>query len=442
MAEFVLPLFLSWLALLLAIAVPSIILLIRERQTPFVQVRGFWSVIGQVVTITLYGISFCFKGLFSSGDVDGYQFRASTPVGNFLLFLNVLFAYERSIMLIISFRISTECVQRAQDKFQTSAEILPSYQPRNQFERNLYSWLLRNRRYFHLGPFSYSKISCWAFAIAFNLPTLICHQVLSDSAANIVGNASVLIFLVLFVGLISVSIYFLKPVQENFKIKKELSRLSLLGLATIILVAVVSTFTSKRPQEAYPMLRSVYICLSICEVLISCTWIVTEARRQRFNTSQNSTKSEVTNSKVEKRHSVVSSSLFARLVQMLEDETMRKKFEQFLIREFSVEELLFWSAVQKFKALNSEEHKRAVATEIYQEFCASNAQMCVNISSAVRSKLDSTFKEKALEQDISSEIFDDSVKEVLTMLAHDSFTRFTRQMKQETIQVSSVPQPI
>jgi hypothetical protein len=156
------------ICVLVSMFIPTVFFLVKYRQVTFVKVRGVWSIIFQLFGAVSCAISICLRGAIP----DIYPCRISVPLAEFMLFLDALFIFERSIMLVISFRISTECVQRTQEKFKTISEIQPSHLPRSSFERKLYSWLLQNRKLFHVGMFSKSKLACIMMAFVFNLPTL------------------------------------------------------------------------------------------------------------------------------------------------------------------------------------------------------------------------------------------------------------------------------
>jgi hypothetical protein len=414
----------TWLVLLITAYVSSMYILSRYQDATFIKVRGFWSIVLQLTSITLCGISICFKGAFD----EQYPFRISLPFANFLVFFNVLIVFERSLMLIINFRISTECVQRAHDKFQTN-EVQIAYSTKTDFERKTYAWLLQNRTIFHTGLFSKSKLACLVIAIIFNLPTLISFQILPQETAQTVGNVNGIVFCFCLAVATGISTYFLKPVEENFKIKKELVLLTFIAFGIFFMISLVS-LVSKTPN---PSFRSIYAAIGIAEILVSGGWIAVLSRKNVKKASLKRTSSVNQNSSRDSSRKSHGSkgSLQTQLAQMLEDKDMRLQFEQFLIREFAVEELLFWSAVRKFTESFSLSDSWTMAKEIYSEFVSMDARMCINISAPIRHELDNTFNTDESKDKLSPAIFAGAVKEVLVLLSQDSFPRFLRQQDSE-----------
>jgi hypothetical protein len=221
---------------------------------------------------------------------------------------------------------------------------------------------------------------------------------------------------------IGVSTYFLKPVKENFQIKSELIILTFIGLSALISL-LFTTVISKKPTT---FSRCVYASLAFAQILISGSWVVLKTVKQKKTSPKSSSSAETpdtipvigTNPNPKKHFGLT------HLLQVLEDEEKRRDFEKFLVQEFAVENLLFWSAVQKFKQTFSSDRSWQMSVEIFNEFCASDSRITINISYKTRDELSRFFKSQNNQGNLSATVFDIAVNEVLKLLAHDSFARY------------------
>jgi hypothetical protein len=387
--------------------------------------------------------------------------------GYFFLFANCCFLLERCVMLFISFRITTQSIQRAQDKFLFSEADVP-LQNSSAVGKNIQHWLLANRRFFHQGILSYSKLIAFLFSLIWTVPSMIAEITLpSQGDAVKLGNTVLNVFYVIALIMICICSYYLKPVQENFKIKSELKKIAVL-VVVVIFILVVVTFLTDWDRTKPVIIFSLEMCLVEAEVWLSLIRIVLLAKgievklkrssqsreKQKLNSASLSSPSDLRRSSAGEKQS---NSHYQRLLTMLEDEKMRARFEKFLVKEFAVEGLLFWRAVDYFTSnypeITQENAKEAVngATAIYDEFCAPNAHMCINISFGCRQELTQVFKSQNLiskiQDDAASTVyikpdtFDAAVKEVLTLLAQDSFRRFIQQVKMDKTSGASSTNP-
>ncbi|XP_060130765.1 regulator of G-protein signaling 10 isoform X1 [Zootoca vivipara] len=80
------------------------------------------------------------------------------------------------------------------------------------------------------------------------------------------------------------------------------------------------------------------------------------------------------------------------LEQLLEDPEGVKRFREFLKKEFSEENVLFWLACEEFKKIKDEKQMQAKANEIYMTFLSSKASFQVNVEG--QSRLDESILEK------------------------------------------------
>jgi hypothetical protein len=79
---------------------------------------------------------------------------------------------------------------------------------------------------------------------------------------------------------------------------------------------------------------------------------------------------------------------------MLDEQKFLVSFEKFLIKEFSLENLMAYKAIQAFEDEDDSGKALELAERIYREFCRPDSQMEVNISWDLREKIGAFFKEK------------------------------------------------
>ena len=106
---------------------------------------------------------------------------------------------------------------------------------------------------------------------------------------------------------------------------------------------------------------------------------------------------------------------------MFANPTNKALFKKHLQTEFSVENILFWDAVQdmkrKFPKFSDEGRKKAIDF-IWIKYVEQNADFQVNISSVQRRKVE--HKLASLEPNI----FDEAADEIFNLMAVDSLPRF------------------
>ncbi|XP_034994229.1 regulator of G-protein signaling 10 isoform X2 [Zootoca vivipara] len=125
------------------------------------------------------------------------------------------------------------------------------------------------------------------------------------------------------------------------------------------------------------------------------------------------------------------------LEQLLEDPEGVKRFREFLKKEFSEENVLFWLACEEFKKIKDEKQMQAKANEIYMTFLSSKASFQVNVEG--QSRLDESILEKPhplMFQRLQDQIF--------SLMKYDSYSRFLKsevflKLKQTEEQEENLP---
>ncbi len=121
-------------------------------------------------------------------------------------------------------------------------------------------------------------------------------------------------------------------------------------------------------------------------------------------------------------------STFKSLQELMKDKNALSEFKDFLIREFSFENLLFYEAVTKYRnnadfQLNRQHHYKNAklhAKKIYLKYLVDNSEYPINVDAAIRQRI-----VRRLERDeITPLIFDEAQEHVYNLMNSHSFRRF------------------
>uniref|UniRef100_A0A7M4EU27 Regulator of G protein signaling 10 n=1 Tax=Crocodylus porosus TaxID=8502 RepID=A0A7M4EU27_CROPO len=107
------------------------------------------------------------------------------------------------------------------------------------------------------------------------------------------------------------------------------------------------------------------------------------------------------------------------LENLLEDPEGVKRFREFLKKEFSEENVLFWLACEEFKKTQDKKQMQEKAKEIYMTFLSSKASSQVNVEG--QSRLNETILETPhplMFQKLQDQIFN--------LMKYDSYSRFLK----------------
>lgn len=105
----------------------------------------------------------------------------------------------------------------------------------------------------------------------------------------------------------------------------------------------------------------------------------------------------------------------------MENEHGRRLFKDFLVQEYSEENLLFWTEVEKLKdLLYDDEAYRKKSKEIYEEFVESMAPKEINISGTTRRKI----AEELENDNMGENVFRIAQNEVYVLMRRQSYPRF------------------
>ncbi|KAL7479782.1 hypothetical protein ACHAW6_005506 [Cyclotella cf. meneghiniana] len=117
----------------------------------------------------------------------------------------------------------------------------------------------------------------------------------------------------------------------------------------------------------------------------------------------------------------------AGLCILLSSEDGITSFTRHCAREFSSENIRFWSAVNDFRAQFDDDHGSIgeEAHEIYKKFIGNHAKTQVNLSSKQKNDI-----KKAIESGtVTKDMFDVAQKEIFSVMSRDSYPRYVASMK-------------
>ncbi|XP_043912013.1 regulator of G-protein signaling 10 [Protopterus annectens] len=109
----------------------------------------------------------------------------------------------------------------------------------------------------------------------------------------------------------------------------------------------------------------------------------------------------------------------ASLESLLEDEEGVKRFREFLKREFSEENVLFWIACEEFKKIQDIKQLHERATQIYMTFLSSKSPNQVNVEGQSR------LNESILEHPHPL-MFEALQEQIFNLMKYDSYNRFLK----------------
>ncbi|XP_044772547.1 regulator of G-protein signaling 10 isoform X2 [Neomonachus schauinslandi] len=109
----------------------------------------------------------------------------------------------------------------------------------------------------------------------------------------------------------------------------------------------------------------------------------------------------------------------ASLENLLEDPEGVKRFREFLKKEFSEENVLFWLACEDFKKTQDKKQMQEKAKEIYMTFLSSKASSQVNVEGQSR------LNENILEEPHPL-MFQKLQDQIFNLMKYDSYSRFLK----------------
>jgi len=109
-----------------------------------------------------------------------------------------------------------------------------------------------------------------------------------------------------------------------------------------------------------------------------------------------------------------------KLEVVLRDQKSHEAFKHFLKKEFSDENIDFWSEVEGYRTLKCNEKRQRKGNEIYNMYIRADAPNEVNVSYSTKMEILKIF------EDNDPSIFDKAQNQVLFLMESDSFKRFVK----------------
>lgn len=106
--------------------------------------------------------------------------------------------------------------------------------------------------------------------------------------------------------------------------------------------------------------------------------------------------------------------------RMLQDAAGMQTFSEFLKKEFSAENIYFWTACERYRLLESEAERAVLAREIFGKHLANSSSDPVNVDSQARSLTEEKLAGAA------PDIFAPAQKQIFNLMKFDSYQRFIR----------------
>jgi hypothetical protein len=117
----------------------------------------------------------------------------------------------------------------------------------------------------------------------------------------------------------------------------------------------------------------------------------------------------------------------SRLTKVLSNPVELEKFKQFLIRERSSENLIFYLEVQRFKEAAKE--AQANALRIFEDFCLDTAETPVNLTSDAYNQMRESYIK--VNERCWGDLFNTPENEIFQLMLNDSFTRYEKEQQTE-----------
>jgi hypothetical protein len=358
----------------------------------------------------------------------------------------VAFSFERCILIVGQFKIVMEAKELAREMHGDNLEVS---------ETSDKSWFLRNRRFFHSGLISWTKFGAAIFTLVLAIPTLLflytahpadwvfapfyseqCQLLMIDSFKGVAISCT---FASIFIGLIAKH---LLAVQENFYFKQEMFYQTMVGSCIggyYFMYAFIPNFSDLIRMPITITFLLIGGVLSMISFSILVGYVSLKVYQEEHFSFKRSTKLLAV--EIEEARN-----FYQKMTIILKNEKALQLFEAFLCKEFAVENLLFWKAVESLKQrlgsglLNGTEALDE-AKRIHNTFCATSAQLNVNISSEQRSLLITLLDESSQgsEQEAKQCLdgLEKAQQEIFTLMSNDSLRRFLRSEEYQNFMVQN-----
>jgi regulator of G-protein signaling len=438
----------------------------NKRANVIIRVRGFWSVLMMVLGLVLT--------IVGSGLGGGFDLQCIIPASFVYLgvAISAIFLLERSVYLYVSYCIASQAKVFASSEVGVAAAQSPDVlaaqlddlksEVKSSFERGVVVYFMKHRKDFEY--FSWHKIvslflsfgfagGALALMILYSMDSVgvsfydpLCQESFSHGFQVILGC--------LFPAAILRTILHVRlfKVPENYFIKQELDRTAFFHFC-ILGWTTVASLIYPMLQEGIGMQAYIGITFLLCGVVFpavlatfSVGLVVIRIYARRLGIASGGGVNPM-----DARQSIEATPTVLTLDVLLNDAEMCHVFQQFLTKEFSVENLLLWKAIEvfrwKYQSIANQDLSmaRATAMKMYKAFCAENARLQVNISAERQRAVEEFFNSDRMLNADDVEFVRECVtmytelqKDIFDLMKEDSFKRFLK--SDEFLQLKADPE--
>jgi hypothetical protein len=431
-------------------------ILLGYKSHRLIRVRGLFSI-------------FLWSGLWTIGSIIwNFAIVLQWPcftIAAVLNVLQVLVAFstaERCLMILIHYAINHEAVNSTN---QSDSIGVNGYQ--SPFSQAWSKWIFQNRKFFTAHWNSRSKIVIISAAFVFALAGILCIGLLGKNHDSAFCSDECYEMLILYwrsgfiCGAVACNLAFtcalrFIKVKENFYLKQEMAMFAVLAFP-VVLSFVYRCFAPASMQIEYDKNVMWYgvVFLYIVPILDMgvVLFVVFKARQENQQMKGAFVRVHSGQSTSEQKSDSAAKVQNARdeFYYILSSESDRQKFKSFLITEFSVENLLFWEAINLLQHIKSLEEKKSKALQIVMDFCSENSKHEVNLSFTQATSL-KTSSSKLLEKNIEDgaelalieliEGLKKAKESIESLMFEDSYRRFRKEFRPKITPASIQPVPI
>jgi hypothetical protein len=413
------------------IAYPIIFAFLKRRNLPFFVQRGFWTTF--IFILSAY-IPHIVSIIMILGNGPCYLW-GMLDFGVTWMFMT---SAERGFLLYVHFNLGIQAKDYVQNLDADKAEK---------------GWILKHRAWFHHGLFSITKLVTFICAVLLALPGWL--KINSSSHGNVpfwsVECRAIAVDLLwniaIFLICISVAslfgMYLLRKVADNYWIKLELilKTFSFVGFSGLIFMVLTPSVYNSIKRPIYLILQETYYgFVTVTFVAMGLIVILYERRQKSIGqgtTSSSGTELDSSGIQAQATSELAPSPKVSQikvLEMILGNDNAIRCLENFLLKELSIENLLFVRAVQNLQN-GGKTAEELVKTEnqIYLKFISPSADLEVNISHPCRIELEAAFKnmkkdgaDPATASAQMLNALDKTKKEIMNLMANDSLRRFCR----------------
>lgn len=295
-------------------------------------------------------------------------------------------------------------------EFHSGHETLKNKRTKAEIKAMKNEWVLRNRHRFNRkfwmwAVFVYAVLLCaipWSY-VTFSIPGYITSNFQDDTCQVAITN--IVFFYQVYGAFTVIQIGFLwlkvRKIPENFRLVEELELVTYTGCYILMLnggriilnLLIPDAFTRFLESYRYTLLGTFFVAsvpnywFAYTQLYLAVRWSYEHERAVSFHerksiTDYSSKDSSIHPTEWQRQQ----------FLELIEDPIGSQYFKEFLRKEFSVENFLFWKTVEKFKKMYSGDGYDEILLQkhvlkIYNHFMSSFSPLMINISSQCKERI-------------------------------------------------------